>query len=308
MNISKKFVIPVAFLCGGLIVFFGMQMFFMSRPHAPFGFPPANVSVLKVIKENLPFSVQYPAKVAAYQETQIKALVSGNLIDSPYEAGDYVKEGALLFEIDPTLYQQAFNKAKANYQKAKSNLWQIERTFKRVEKLYKTKSVSLEHFDKAKSAYQMALAGVNIAKAEFDTANTQLDYTKVRAPYDGIVSKSVLSNGDFISPQIGNAFLTTMVQIDKVYVNFAFPSKDYELQQKLMSQGIMKFTNDKLEANVILEDGTELPNVAKVSFIDSYIDTKTQSIRARTEIDNQDKKMLPGNFVRINQYDENQEI
>ena len=282
--------------------------------------PAPTVNAITVIQQDLPWDIEYPAQVAGSLEIQIRAQVGGILQARLYNEGEYVKEGTQLFQIDDKEYKVALEKAQGTLAQAQAEERRTQRTYARMKRLRADNAVSQQDYDNALSAYETAQANVKVAKAGVSDAEINLSYTKVTAPISGIAGKEAQSVGSLISPAGESGFLTTMVQINPLYVNFSMPSRQFEKLAAGFVSGQISIGSetqqDKLDANkyrqtdvadvpmyveVILNNGKIYPQKGKIIFFDSTEDTQTSSLAMKAEFANptNSRALMPGQFVRV---------
>lgn len=246
--------------------------------------PPAAVTVVEVQPKDEAITYEYAGRTAGSREVEIRARVSGILQERSYVEGSEVKEGQILFKIDPAPFE-------ASRAQQQALLTQTERNWQRVEELFKEKAVSAKEYDDARAAYEQA-------RANIDTARINLGYTTVRAPISGVTSKEGLSEGSLVTAD--SSLLTRVTKLDPLYIEFAYPDSDAINQRMDVASGKLTLPADKkLRAEVHFGDGTIYPKEAVVNFTDSIIDAQTGTVRARAVLDNKDGALLPGLFVRV---------
>jgi membrane fusion protein (multidrug efflux system) len=264
------------------------------------GFPLPEVSVVEITPQDIQLEKEYAGRVAGFREVEVRARVSGILLEKKYAEGQKVNQGEVLFIIDPEPFNASLDQAHAKLKDAQARFTQADLDWKRIAALFKEKAVSARERDDALSRFNQARAGVEQAKAEVKSAKINLDYTVVKAPITGITSQEIRSEGSLIGTSPDQSLLTRITQLDPVYVNFAYPDSDMLELRQLSSQ--QDHNNQKNhEATTILKfgDGSSYKHMGKVNFTDSIIDQKTGSISARAIFDNPDIQLLPGQFVRI---------
>lgn len=267
----------------GILAWFGYKMFGQKQDQAP-QMPPPSVSIVTVKPADIPLTFEYAGRTAGSKEVEIRARVSGILLERTYEEGSEVKAGQILFKIDPA----SFEASKAQQQ---ALLTQTQRNWKRVEELYKEKAVSAKEYDDARAAYEQA-------KANTDTARINLGYTTVKAPITGITSKEGLSEGSLVTAD--TSLLTRLTQLDPLYVEFSYPDADAVSQKQDVAAGKLLLPQDKkLRAEIHFGDGTVYEKEGIISFTDSIVDPETGTVRARAVLKNPDNAILPGLFVRV---------
>jgi membrane fusion protein (multidrug efflux system) len=268
-----------------------------SAPTAP---PPA-VRIEVVAVANQPLVLEYPALTAGYKQVQVRAQVSGILRERRYVEGSKVKQGQVLFVIDPKPYEAALARAKGTQAQAQARAWQTERELKRIRELQKRGFASEKELDDATSNFEQSKANLESAKAEVQSRQIDLDYTTVEAPISGASSQETVSEGSLMVAGDPNAsLLTSITQLDPLYVNFSYPDADAERFRREIQAGTVRLPDGKkLTAELKMGDGSLYPLKGKVDFIDSLINTGTGSVSARVVIPNPELKLFPGQFVRV---------
>lgn len=274
----------VVIIALGVILFLGIRSFLHTNSSAPMTPPPPVVSVLTLVTKDTPVSFEYAGRIAGKKAVEVRARVSGTLLKRNFVEGSRVKKGTVLFVIDPAPYEAALAQAKARAH-------QTERDWTRAKTLFAEKALSSKEYDAAESAYQQA-------KADLKTAKINLDYTTVKAPLSGITSKEAISEGNLVVAD--STLLTHLTEMDALHVNFAIPDAESLEQRRLLEKGMLFIPSDKkLQAEIILGDGTKHPTPGTVDFTDSIIDTQTGSVQSRALLANVDQSLLPGMFVRV---------
>ena len=246
--------------------------------------PPAEVQTVTVEEKDFPVTYEYAGRTAGSREVEIRARVSGILVKRNYTEGAAVKEGDALFEIDSAPFNATLAQTKARFIQA-TNDW------KRAQQLLKQKALSPREYDEAQAAYAQL-------KAEIDTANINLSYTKVTAPISGVTSKEGLSEGSLITAD--TSLLTRLTQLDPLYVNFAAPDAENMKQRQDIANGKLNMPEDGiLKAEIRFGDGTAYMHEGTINFTDSIIDEQTGTVRTRAIVPNAENMLLPGQFVRV---------
>ncbi len=245
--------------------------------------------------KNLPVELQYPGKTKSISKVTITARITGFLEKMYFKEGEWVKKGTLLFLIEPDVYQAEYESAKAQLERAKAQLEKAERDWKRIKSSFEDRVVSEEERDRALFSYQSALAEFKNAQARLKQAEINLKYTKVLATTSGIVGERLVDIGNLVNP---GTPLVTITEIDPIYVEFSFPDKDLlKLEGEALKEGFHKLKGLKVE--LLLENGEVYSRKGYIDFVDAVIDEKTSSIKARAVFPNPERKLLPGQFVRI---------
>lgn len=258
------------------------------------------VSVMKLQAQDIELQYEYFGKAAGSLEIDVKARVDGVLKKKAYQEGQFVKQGDLLFTIETEVYEAKFSQAQSKLKAQEANLLKTENEWKRIAELYKSKISSAHDKDQAYADYEQAKAAVEQAKADLKVATIQLSYTNVTAPISGLAGKETVSEGTLLGNQLGYVTLTNIVQMDPLFINFAFSDSDKSYLQQMIDKGIVTLPEDKkLRAIIKSADGKVLPTEAIVDFTDNIINAKNGTVQARAVIANADHFLIPGQFVNI---------
>lgn len=253
--------------------------------------PPMPVSVVEVQPTSVPVSTESVAQTEGAKEVEIRARVGGILLKRLYEEGAPVKEGQPMFKIDPEPYEVALAQARAQMAQQLAQVEQAEREQKRLQSLLASQSISQREYDNAVSDAAISKAGLQQAQANIREAELNLSYTTVTAPVSGISGRFQFSEGALITAN--NSLLTTVVQLAPIWVRFSL--SDNELEQL---GGYLSEKNVK-EITLILPDGTEYHQKGRLNFAASQIDPLLGTQQLRATFGNEDRKLLPGQFVRV---------
>ena len=259
------------------------------------------VPVIELKSEDIPLSFEFSARTQGYKETQVRARVGGILLKRNYVEGSQVEEGSVLFEIDPAPYEVALKQAQAQLAQAKAQLSSAETQWHRTEKLFKEGYASEKTRDEARSNRDSLLASVQLAEAAVDSAQLNLDYTKVTAPISGITSLGAQSEGSLISTTGESSLLTSITQIDPIYVIFSATEGEILSLTNMTERGLIKNPDrgKDIFAKLKLGDGSIYNEDGKINFINPTIDEATGTIKLRAVFPNPEGKIRPGQFVRL---------
>ena len=258
------------------------------------------VTALVLEAQTVPYPMEYVGQTAGSREVQVRARVSGILQQKNYVEGSIVKENDLLFTIEPDSYQAAYDDAKAALAQAQASYTQNKLNNARILQLYSEAVVSTMERDNSVASYEEALAAVNMAKARLEQAKINLDYTEVRAPITGITSKEAVTEGNLVNPSEASGLLTTIVQLDPLYVNFSIPGNEYLQFQEFQAQGRLKVPGEEGYAvEISLSNGQKYKTQGDLTFMDRQVDAPTGAIRARATLSNPKAEILPGQFARV---------
>jgi membrane fusion protein (multidrug efflux system) len=261
------------------------------------GMPPALVAVQEVKPRSIAIELEYPAQTAGSREVEVRSRVPGILLKRNYNEGSTVRAGQSLFSVDPAQYEAAAARAEADVAAAEARLSNASRNAKRTKPLYEAKAASQKDYDDAASAEEVAAADLKSARARLAEARLNLGYTKVEAPVSGISSRALKSEGTLVSgPQ---DLLTTVSQIDPIYVNFGLSEAEQTKLQREAATGKIVLPKDgRFDVSIKFEDGTVYSRPGKLAFMDVRVNNQTGTSDARAEVPNPAGEVRPGQFVR----------
>lgn len=256
--------------------------------------PPPEVIVETVKVEDLPLALKYPARVVGSRVVEVRARVSGIIVERAYREGDAVKAGDLLFRIEPDTYRAAYEQAVAQVAIQRAAIAQAQSDFERTKALVEEGAVSRREFDQAQAAYMSAKAGLAAAEAAQKVAKLNLDYTEVRSPVSGLASKEAVSVGNMVngSSGAGGDLLTTVVQADPAYVEFSIAEPEH-LRLRALAE------TQRPELPVRIVNGSRCNVVGKLDFSDTFVNTATGTVRARAVFSNADGCLVSGQYLSI---------
>lgn len=258
--------------------------------------PPLNVSYVEVVQKNIPIEQEFSGRIVSYMTSEIRPQISGIIKKRLFTEGQMVKEGDVLYEIEPETYQAAYNQALASLNQLKSALSVASLKSKRYSMLIKNSSVSQQDYDDAQSTYQQAKFNVDAAKATLETARINLERTKIKAPISGKIGISSVTPGSLITAEQSTP-LAIIRSIDKVYVDFTQTSIDLLKLKKMLLKNNKDISDT--DVSLMLEDGTQYPLKGKLSTTEVAVNEGTGSVIMRSIFENPDHLLLPGAFARV---------
>jgi membrane fusion protein (multidrug efflux system) len=262
--------------------------------------PPPQVTTVTLEERAVPLTFEYAGRISAYRNVEVRARVSGILLSRNFTEGEPVKEGQLLYRIDPAPYEATLARAQAQLQQEQATLERREKDLERAQELLRRKSGTEKAFDDATADVALSKALVAAAEAQVKTAQLDLGYTTVNAPLAGTTSLDTMDEGSLVGTTADNSLLTRITQLDPAYVNFSFTDRELgELRQLYDSGRADRPEDGTLKAAIEFGDGTTYDKEGSITFTDVTIDQQTGTIRARAEVPNPDRKLLPGQFVRV---------
>ena len=289
--VMRRFVSPALAVAatGWLLAGCGRQ----AAPPAP---PPPEVAVQTVGQNGVPLELTYTARTVGSREVEVRARVGGILLKRRFEEGSRVQQGQSMFLIDPEPVRARLASARAEVAVAKARLEEARRQKDRVLPLFEQNAVSQSRRDEVVSGFDVAQANVAAAESNLRMAQLDLEYTDVRAPISGLTSREVLSEGSLVKADQDASLLTRIVQVDPLYIEFAVPEAEATL-----IRNSLPVSNGKPVApdvRLLLENGAEYPESAKVTFVDNAVDLNSGTVRVRAVLRNPEAQLIPGQFIR----------
>ena len=266
---------------------------------APGGMPPAEVGVVAVAAESVALQTELPGRVSPVRVAQVRARVSGVVLQRLFREGSEVRAGQVLFQIDAAVYQAALESAEAGVAKAQANLEQATAQTERYKPLLEANAISKQEYTTLATAQKQAAADLATARAAVQTARINLNYATVTAPIAGRIGQSLVTEGALVS-QAEATQLAVIQQTSTVYVNFTQSTADVlQLRKALASKQLKTSGDGAVAVRVVLEDGSEMPKAGKLLFQDLTVDATSGQITLRAEVPNADGLLLPGQYVRV---------
>jgi len=260
---------------------------------------PLQVEVAKVIQQDVPIYSEWITTLDGFVNAQIAPQVSGYLIKQDYQEGAVVHKGQVLFEIDPRPFEAVLNQAKAQLQQAEASLGKAKQDVARDKPMAELHAIAQSQMDNDVQAELGAEATVASARAAVQTAQLNLDFTKVRSLVDGVAGIAKGQIGDLVGPQ---TLLTSISQVDPIKAYVALSESDY----LKFGNRIHPFTSVKdlgqdkdLVAELILGDGSTYPSKGSFIIADRQVDVGTGTIRIAAAFPNPDNRLRPGQFGRV---------
>jgi len=257
-----------------------------NKSQAPQQMPPLPVKAYEVTLEDANFSKRYSALLTPFQEVVVLARVNGVLLKKSFVEGSYVKEGEILYEIQKDEYRAALDLAHATLAKAEANYKKVAKDYARGEYLFKNAAISEQQFDDLEFQKNSAEAEYKSAKASLDKAAIEYSYTTIKAPISGKIGISHSDEGSLISTS--NTQLTTITALDPLYAEFSLPNSD-----------VIKYRSQiKLGAKVSMVQG-EKKYEGVIDFIDSTLDSKTDTLLLRAKFANKSGELVIGSYAEL---------
>ena len=261
--------------------------------------PPPEVSVITIQGGAVPLTREMVGRLAARRTAQVRARVAGIILERVYTEGTDVKKGDLLYRIDPAPLEANLHAQEAALARAKADAANASSTAKRLSELHKKNLISRQDLDNALASERTTAAAVKQAQANLESAQLDLDYATVTAPISGRAGRSRVDVGELVG-QDEATVLTTIEQIDPIYLNFSMSVAEFDQLQQ-MAEGDMRAAGDaqKITVDVLLQDGNRYPEKGTLDFTDMAVDPGTGAVSLRAVIPNHRRRLLPGMFVKL---------
>lgn len=257
------------------------------------------VSVIQAQPEVTPIFTELPGRVEAIKEAEVRARVTGIVTAINFEQGSEVKEGDLLFTIDPAPYEAVRDQAAAQLKNAQAEAQTASLLAQRYGKLIKENAVSRQDYDTAMARANQAQAAVAAAKAALKAAEIDLGYTKVTAPISGRIGRAEITEGALVSATQAT-HLATIQHLDEMYVDITRPVGEVMSLRKAIADGTLKSDPDgAARVSAILDDRSVYEETGRLLFSGVSVDPTTGQLNMRAVFPNPDQLLLPGMFVRV---------
>ncbi len=263
--------------------------------------PPPGVTVAAVPRRDVEEWDEFTGRLEAVDEVQIRPRVSGYIRKVAFDEGNGVRKGQVLFEIDPRPYQATLARAEAELEVARARAQLAGRDVVRAERLVAVQAISREEFDTRTAGQEEGEASVRAAEAAVATARLDLEWTRVRSPITGRVSRAEVTEGNLVQSGGPDAtLLTTVVSLDPIYATFEGDEQSYLRYAALARNGSRANSRDNrtpILLGLANEDG--FPHEGYVDFVDNQLNPEAGTIRLRAVFSNKDQLFTPGLFARI---------
>lgn len=270
--------------------------------------PLPKVNYIIASNSRVTLTTELPGRISALMVSEVRPQVGGIIKERLFEEGADVEAGQVLYQIDPSLYEAAYNNAKAELARVEANAVAARNLANRYSKLVASGAISKQEHDDAVAAAGQANAQVAAAKEALEAARINLSYTKVTAPVSGRIGRSFYTPGALVTQNQPNA-LATIQQLDHVYVDITQSSTDYLNLQRARAEGSLKSSGkNSSQVRLLLEDGSPYALAGadgglnwiegELLFSDVTIDQTTGAITLRAKFRNDYNLLLPGMYVR----------
>jgi membrane fusion protein (multidrug efflux system) len=269
------------------------------KEQGPPQMPPPQVGVIKAQPQSSPLTRDLVGRLSPYRSADVRARVPGVLLKRTYDEGTDVKQGQLLFQIDPAPLKAALSASSGALAQAQATYTNNKVTAQRVRELAPKGYVSKSDLDNALAAERNSAAAVQAAQANVQSARISLGYANVTAPIAGRAGQQQVTEGALVGN--GEAtLLTTVDQIDPLYVNFTMSVESMEKMRRAQSSGNVTLADpDKASVQIMLPDGSVYGESGVLNFSDTTVNPATGSVSLRATIPNPKHSLLPGMYVTL---------
>lgn len=265
-------------------------------PPAPL---PPEVGVLDMQPRTQVLERDLVGRLSAYRSADVRARVAGVLLERTYEEGRDVAEGDILFRIDPAPLRAALGAAEAALAQAQATYTNARINAERGRELAPKNYISRADLDNLEAAERSGAAAVQQSRAAVTSARINLEYATVRAPIAGRAGKQQVTEGALVG-QGAATLLTTIEQIDPLYVNFSMGLAEMAELRRAQAEGSVDLAGTgKASLRIVLPGGVEYPHEGTVDFSDTSVDPATGAVSLRAQVANPDLNLLPGAFVTL---------
>jgi membrane fusion protein (multidrug efflux system) len=256
-----------------------------------------DVPVMEVLEQDVPLLSEFAGQTYGESDIEISPRVKGLIESMDFKEGSFVKQGQLLYTIEPNTYQNNVSSAQANLAESNTNYAAAKADFERIDLLVKMNAVSQRELEGSKAKYEAAKQRINSAQAQLRNAQIDLGYCRVTAPIDGIIGISKVRVGDYVAPGPMSS-LNTISNTKSVRVRFTLSEQEFlklYRESKKENSSLQGGNNIQLQ----LSDGSMYDQTGKYSFADRQVDPTTGSLTLEATFPNDDQLLRPGQFVKV---------
>lgn len=295
--------VVVVLLVGGV----GGYLYFQSgrhtpvpenRPQAPAA--PLEVDMVTLESRTVPVTPRFLGQTEASRVVEIRARVKGFLTERLFEEGQRVKQGEVLFRIDPQPFQVERDSAKAGLASAQARLEQARQQLARYQELFARGSVAPTELEQWQTEERVAAALVQQESARLAKAELDLGYTTIVSPLTGVIGRALRDVGSYVDDSASNGLLAVVSQVDPIYARFAVSEQETLRWRSLRTAGRVTIPEvEAIDLAITLADGTPYSHHGKIKFVDVQVDPSTGTMVVRGTIPNPDDTIKPGQYVHV---------
>lgn len=261
--------------------------------------PPTELGIVTVKPENIPVTNNLPGRIAPTRIAEVRPRVSGIVVERVFQQGSMVKEGDVLYRIDPAPFRVRVASAEATLKRAQAGQIQARQQFDRIVELRDRNVASAQQQETAVSALAQADADVAQAEAGLAAAKLDLQYSEVRAPISGRIGRALITEGALVGTGTAD-ILATIQQLDPIYADFTQSAGELlALRQALKVGSLTGGDAGSADVKLLYDNGKPYPHPGKLLFSEVSVDPTTGQVTLRGEFPNPDGDLLPGLYVRV---------
>jgi len=260
--------------------------------------PPVAVKVAPVIQRTIPLLIENVGQTRGSVEVEIRARVEGFLDKVVFEEGRPVKQGDLLYEIDPKPFKAALDRSKSDLATAEAAHAKARNDVARFKPLVEKNAISRQEYDTSLSMEEAGAARVEAAKAMVRSAELDLSYTSIHSPIDGLAGKTEVKAGALVG-RGQSTLLTTVSTIDPIRARFYLSERDYLAIVRKYRETPDEGKGTEAQFEMVLSDGSVHPHKGSFVFIERLVDPTTGTIMVEVNFPNPEKFVRPGQFARV---------
>ena len=263
--------------------------------------PVPEVTVISVAPRTIPSVPTFVAQTESSQQVDIVARVSGYLDKIAYQEGEVVKQGQVLFQLDPKPFQAQLDAAKGELQAQQARHTTAAANLNRVKPLAEHKALPQAELDRAQGEFDGSRAAVFAARAKVTEAELNLGYTTIRSPLTGLASRALQRQGAYVNSLSPEAKLTYVAKVEPIWVTFSVSQNQLSKRQDLVKKGLLvPPKGEDYEIELIMADGAAYPHRGKINFAAPSFSQDTGSFLVRAVLPNPKRELRPGMFVTAN--------
>ena len=280
-----------------LVLLAGLHGCSQEAPKAP-ARPAPEVIVMTVAPQTIPYMTSFVAQTESSRQVDIVARVSGFLDRIAYQEGDFVKEGQVLFQLDPKPFEAQVDAARGEVQAQQARFTTAQANLNRIKPLAEQNALSQSDLDRAQGEFDSSKAAVFSAQAKLKEAELNLGYTTIRSPVSGLASRALQRQGAYVNSMSTEAKLTYVAALDPIWVNFSVSQNQAAQWRVMYDKGVLvRPANNEFIVDVVLPDGRRYPQRGRINFADPSFSQDTGSFLVRAVLPNPNRELRPGMFV-----------
>ena len=252
--------------------------------------PPAPVTVVSAISQDVPFYLDEVGRCVAREVVSVQPEVSGRVMEIHFTDGADLKKGDALFTIDSRPFQAQLNAAEANLAQSRAALDLARIQFARVQDLVESRAIARQDYDTRKNAVDVGEAQVKQNQAAVESARLNLEYTSIRSPIDGRAAHRLVDVGNVVTANTST--LLSIERLDPIYADFTVTENDFSVVQRHTSKGTLK-------VEVRLPDELDKPFAGQLTFLDNAVQSASGTVMLRATVPNSSHRLWPGRFVNV---------